>query len=323
MVHAELLPTPQVILALGDSFASGNGANDYDNRVAECFRSPNSWAAQFAALINENSTFINRGCSDGMFSDITNDRFLERVRKNLRGNCPIPPSDLDDFFVKREGSLQCDQFVRPQIESLDSTVDLVLFAMGANDMQFEYLVAKCFLVVFRDASGCQEQMDFVRANAATWTRNMADVLMAMAPLLKPTARVVVIQFPHITVDTPYTYNPILGGSVELTNNLRSLGFVLDDCQRNAIAMANQAANRTFVLHYDQAKALFAGHEPNPQVFCKNQDGWFIESWARPIDEIYHLNPIGHTQMASGLYNFMVPLIAPIPPVVSAPVPTPI
>lgn len=105
----------------------------------------------------------------------------------------------------------------------------------------------------------------------------------------------------------------------MTNNLRSIGLVLDDCQRNAVEMANQAANRTFVIYYDQAKTLFEGHEPNPKVFCKNRDGWFTESWASPIDEIYHLNLIGHTQLANGLYNFMMPLFTPT----VAPAPSPV
>ena len=334
-VNAELLlPIPQVIVALGDSFAAGNGANYYDTRIPECFRSSSSWAAQFADMLQTNHTsnstlkFLNRGCSEGVFEEITNDRYLGTVRKDRTGNCPNPPFGADDFYVKKAKSLKCDHFAAPQIRSLDETVDLVLFAMGANDLQFVNLIKKCFIVVFRDVSGCQDQMDFVRENAVTWSQNLANTLMAMHPLLKPTARVVLMQFPHITMDVPYTYNPIIGGSVELTNNLRTLGLLLDDSQRNAVTLANAAANRTFVVYYDQAKAVFAGHEPNPRVFCRNPDGWFTESWALVTDEIYHFNPTGHFQFAKALYNFMVPLIqitptVPFHPIASAPILSPV
>ena len=323
VAEQQLLPIPQVMVAIGDSFASGNGANRYDKRVPECFRSPSSWAAQFATLINKNGTFINHGCSDGLFADTTRDRYLGSVRKDLQGNCPVPPSDLDDFYTEQEGSRKCDHFVQPQILSIDTTVDLVLFALGANDLQFKDLVGNCFLAVFRDASGCQAQMDFIRTSAATWTQNLTDILISMAPLLKPTARVIVLQYPHLALDRPYTYNPILGGSLEMTNNLRSLGFVLDDSQRSAIDMANQAVNRTFVLYYDQAKTLFAGHEPTSNVFSRNRDGWIAESWGYPLQELYHLNPTGHAQLAGGLYNFMLPLFTPTGPSSVAPVPAPV
>jgi lysophospholipase L1-like esterase len=219
---------------------------------------------------------------------------------------------------------------------LNSTVDLVLFAMGGNDMQFENLVKKCLIFGLRVASDCQNQIDFVRNNAATWTQQLSNALIAMHPLLKPTARVIVLQFPHIVLNTPFTFSEIFGGgSIEITNNLRSLGSVLDDGQRNAVAMANQAANRTFVLYYDQVKAVFEGHEPHPSAFSDNANGWVYEGSAPITVEIYHLNPIGHTQLASALYKYVVPLVPPITapvslpvspvstPVMAAPLPTPV
>ena len=200
-----LLPIPQVIVGMGDSLTSGNGANDYDDRVPECYRSPNSWAAQFATKMNKDSTFLNRACSKGVFAEVTNvDRLLGRVRKDLRGNCPIPSSGADDYYVSTARGIprKCDHFVMPQILSLDSTVDLVLFGMGANDLQFLALLQRCFIFAFRDARKCQDQLDYIREYVDTWTQDLADVLMAMAPLLKPTARVVVLQFPYLALDVP-------------------------------------------------------------------------------------------------------------------------
>jgi hypothetical protein len=154
-------------------------------------------------------------------------------------------------------------------------------------------------------------MDFIRNYSPTWMQDLADALIAMAPRLKPSARVVVIQFPHIVMDIPYSYTPIIGKSVELTNNLRSLGSLIDDSQRTAIEMANAAANRTFVLYFNQSKAIFAGHEPNPARVI-NRDTWFVETFLTiPVEETYHLNQIGHRELANGLYNFMAPLITPL------------
>jgi lysophospholipase L1-like esterase len=322
LVHAEekaeeeeqlqLLPIPQVIVAIGDSFAAGNGANQYDPRVPECFRSPLSWAAQFAKKINLNSTFINRGCSSGKFVHINSERYLRTVRRDRRGKCPVSSSGLDDYYVNQGKTRKCDHFVLPQLLSLNTTqADLVLFAMGANDMQFGALIAQCFFYAYLNPSGCQQQMNFIRNYAPTWTQDLANVLIAMAPFLKPTARVVVMQFPHIVVNQSYSYNPIVGPTVELTNNIRSLGYLLDESQRAAIEMANSAVNRAFIVYYNQSKLLFTGHEPNPATLW-NRNAWFIENLATiPLLETYHFNPTGHTQLANDLYNFMVPFITPL------------
>jgi hypothetical protein len=67
VLNAQVLPTPRVVVSMGDSYASGNGAGNYIG-VGECFRSSTTWGAQFAQSIAP--TFINRGCSGGKFVDI-------------------------------------------------------------------------------------------------------------------------------------------------------------------------------------------------------------------------------------------------------------
>ena len=329
VVHAQsppLLPIPQVIILLGDSYASGNGAGNYiGGNVGECYRSTTTWGAQFAQSIRSTSTgtstFINRGCSGGRFADILNDRPLGVIAKDGNGTCPVPPSGSDEYYTNNVGSSTCNRLLKSQIQTLNSTVvDLVLLAMGGNDMQFENLVKKCLIFGLRDASDCQDQINFVRNYAATWTQQLSNVLVAMAPLLKPTARVIVLQFPHIVQNTPFSFSELFGGgSIEITNNLRSLGSVLDDSQRTAVTMANNAVNRTFVLYYDQVKTVFEGHEPHPSAFTDNPNAWVYEGSAPITAEIYHLNPIGHAQLAIALYNYIVPLVPPIPAPVASPV----
>ena len=70
---AQLLPNPRVVVSMGDSYASGNGAGNYVD-VGECYRSSTTWGAQFAQSIRTTSTYLNRGCSGGKFTDILNDR---------------------------------------------------------------------------------------------------------------------------------------------------------------------------------------------------------------------------------------------------------
>ena len=323
LINAQLLPTPRVVVSMGDSYASGNGAGNYVD-VGECYRSSTTWGAQFAQSIRTTSTYLNRGCSGGTFTDILNDRYLGSVNKDSNGLCPSPPSGSDEYYTDNVGLPYCNRLLKPQLLTLNSTVDFVLFAMGGNDMQFENIVKKCLIFGLRDASDCQGQINFVRNNAATWTQQLSNLLVAMHPLLKPTARVIVVQFPHIVLNTPFTFTQIFGtGSIEITNNLRSLGSVLDDAQRSAVATANQAANRTFVLYYDQVKALFEGHEPHPSAFADNTNGWVHEDSAPITAEYFHLNSIGHTQLSNALVNYVTPFIPPIPAPISPPVAPPV
>ena len=303
--NADERGTPLKVLLVGDSYASGNGAGNYES-IRDCFRSSTSYGAQVARLLNA-TTFINRGCSGSVFADVINDRFLGSVPKDQNGDCPIPSSAAsDEFYINNVESATCDRMVQAQVLALDDTVDFVLFAMGANDMQFEALVARCLVIPFRDARQCQNQIDFVRNNAEAWTQNLTDTLIAMHAFLQPTAKVIVLQFPHLLQEIPsYTYNPIFGGSVELTNQIRSLGILLDKSQRSAVAAANKAVLSRFVVYYDNAKALFAGHEANPRVFAENPDGWMHESWRRIVEEIYHLNQRGHAALADDLFGIIV------------------
>ena len=72
---AQLLPNPRVpvVVSMGDSYASGNGAGYYVG-VGECYRSFIAWGAQFSKWIRTTSIYLNRGFSAGKFTDILNDR---------------------------------------------------------------------------------------------------------------------------------------------------------------------------------------------------------------------------------------------------------
>ena len=327
-----LLPAPKVVVTMGDSFTAGNGARIYDTDIPLCYRSPMSWAAQFTRSLNA-SVFVNRACSDAVFAHVTKARYLRTVRKDQNGSCPIPATNSDDYYVE-VSSLACHHFVRPQITVLkeDPTVDLVLFGMGSNDLYFDKLVAKCLIFALRNPQSCQYQIDYVTDNAQLWSQNLTSVLLEIEPWLKPTARIVVMQFPHLVEqDDPYTYQSLFSGSVELTNQLRQMGSILDNSQQAAVVAANRIANRTFVLFYDRAKELFAQHEPNPRLFRGNPDTWVFESWADlgkfrsnanawmfeswvPIlnieYEVFHFNTIGHTELGRDLYNCLAKFMSP-------------
>jgi lysophospholipase L1-like esterase len=319
VVHSQELPKRiQVVVNLGDSYSAGNGARGCDGAtnyagVEDCFRSPTSWGAQFAQRLG--ATYISRGCSGNGVAEVNRrPYFLSSDRKKLTGACPDVSFPEEEFYVDAK-RLRCDRFVEPQSLDLNETnADLVLLATGANDFQFEDIIGNCLLPIFQNPSGCQRQIDLVRATAANWSLELTTALLRLGELIKPEARVLVMAYPHVVQNVPF-YLTDGGESVDVTGNLRSLGLLVEESQRLAVAAANAAANRSFVVLFNQSKALFEGHEPNPSSGAENPDGWLWEKLVQLdyLVEYFHLNPTGHSELGQALYEYVLPFLDPAPP----------
>lgn len=127
-------------------------------------------------------------------------------------------------------------------------------------------------------------------------------------------------YPHVVQNIPFN---LTGGgdSVDISGNLRALGVLIEESQRLAVEAANQAANRSFVVLFNQSKALFEGHEPNPSSSVENPDSWIWEKLLQLkfLIEYFHLNPTGHYKLGQALYEYVLPFLDPLfLPVVSSP-----
>ena len=80
---------------------------------------------------------------------------------------------------------------------------------------------------------------------------------------------------------------------------------------------------TFTGMHRQADPIKGHNFAKPDMGIGDSDDGIAESWGYPLQELYHLNPTGHAQLASGLYNFMLPLFTPTGPSSVAPVPAPV
>lgn len=165
VVHSQDIPNRiQVVVSLGDSYASGNGARDcgrasYDDDVQGCFRSRTSWGAQFAQRLG--AMYISRGCSGNGVASIDTPFYLSTELKPF-GTCPSLAFPLEEFYTE-EKVLRCDRYVMAPTSSLSVwNPDLVLVATGANDFQFGGIVFNCLFPGVQNPSGCQQQIDFGR-----------------------------------------------------------------------------------------------------------------------------------------------------------------
>ena len=124
---------PFRIVQLGDSFSAGNGARNQDggrnyHSVEGCYRSPTNWGSQFAQSLGDvfAVTYINRACSGGVIADITQERAMGRVANCRFCGCRDKTAAHPEEEILRTENRNCFRYLRPQINAVDSSVDLVL-----------------------------------------------------------------------------------------------------------------------------------------------------------------------------------------------------
>ena len=179
-VAEEDLP-PLKIVHLGDSFSAGNGARSATGQrnyagVKGCFRSPTNWGSQFAASLSDtfHVEYINRACSGGILEQLTNPRNMEDFKlRQLNGDCPTPDYPDEEIFLDA-GPYECERWIRPQIDGIDSSTDLVLITIGGNDFDFDEIVRYCFVAGARSANGCNEVINTATAKLTNYQENLED-----------------------------------------------------------------------------------------------------------------------------------------------------
>ena len=205
-----------------------------------------------------------------------------------------------------------------QDSAVTASTDLVIVATGGNDLEFGSIVDDCYIPP-RDGGDCQSLLAAAVSKLDAYESALTQALVNIESLLGSNqAKVVLVAYPHITQNIPYSCCSL--NNREVTSKARSLGVAFDKSQRNAVNAANTAAGRVFVHFYDETKALFNGHEPHPSAFSQNPDRWIFEYDCRGVfndcettiefdEETYHLNPRGHLELGTALATFVGDLLA--------------
>ncbi|HNV43040.1 MAG TPA: SGNH/GDSL hydrolase family protein [Ornithinibacter sp.] len=270
-------------VALGDSFASGEGAGDYhdgtnyDNRDDwnpgnwgddshnRCRRSTSSYAEQTYASpeFDFAGGFTAVYCSGATQTDLDN-----------------PNGSNDD-----EG---------PQLDALTEDTSLVTMSIGGNDLGFGAVLQDCVLnggsgVPFTD--GCQAKWD------DELDRRLADLkpeLVALYTRMReqaPNARIVIMGYPRLFNDPP---------SQELNNMLFSEDQVWMNGKADQLnAMLRDACREAGVEFIDPTQA-FLGHgvgAPDGEQWINDLD-WGGPGLAVTDPGSFHPNAQGHAALAA-------------------------
>lgn len=310
--------TPLKIVHLGDSYSAGNGARSAAGErnysgVPGCYRSPTNWGSQFAQSLGDTFavTYINRACSGGVLKNILNRRETKYLVPELSdGSCPsisVPYPDEQTVDHSEEYDGYCATFLNPQYDALDDSVDLVLMTIGGNDLGFDDIVRRCFVVGARSASGCREVVDQANSEIANLQEGLLTTFNEIRGKLRPDAKIVYVSYPHLLLDVDYflfdQQNMYQYYMYDAGAEIRALASLGDTIQREAVAAANAAAGEEYIIYYDGTKSVFAGHEPDPSVLRRNPDRWIAEFEGDVIAEWYHPNALGHENWGEHLSIF--------------------
>jgi lysophospholipase L1-like esterase len=247
-------------LAMGDSYASGTAAGNYYHSA--CYRSPNNYAYRVAGVIP-----------------------------------PLVPQ-MDVNVVACHGAVIPNitgtyQGEPPQIDSVNSGLDLVTLSIGGNDLGFGPKLRQCMT---GDCSGqplvTQAQLDTVKANLVTLYKKIREKM-------RRDARLVVLTYPRLfpkLTDThevcPKIYNFIEWPEMVLIDDAwKEANFML----KSAVATARAAGTNVEML--DVLEAF------DNKDICSD-DPYGTSLVLSDTNESFHPNAAGHAKEAQMLSAFL-------------------
>jgi lysophospholipase L1-like esterase len=262
-----------VYVALGDSYASGEGTFDYGSaRDAyggddDCHRSDRAWPAllrdRLEAALPGPVRFIFAACSG---------------------------ADTANVLTSAQGSEGV-----PQIERIPPDADLVTVQITGNDAHYGPVLENCTIDLWGDCLALEDDLDTDVAGNYGRLLAVLDAVAARAP----GAVVVLVDYPVIFPEpggdlscTKYAF----GQNIDRPEHLMFLRhwFRQTDVTR-------QAARALTTARFVQLRDLFAGHD-----VCSGRDRrWanpLVTRWFVPRDESYHPNVTGHAVTAEHIWS---------------------
>jgi hypothetical protein len=249
-----------VYVALGDSFASGEGSPGFDagtdDRANTCHRSETAWARQLGVPRD-----YLLACSGALIEDVigVGTAGTPRLGANGRPNQGRP----DD--VTQLSRLTA---IRDSLAAAGSHIALVTVTLGGNNLGFSDIIRDCR----RPRGNCLSDYD------TKVVRKMDEVGKALTGAYRqiaavvPGAKVVVVGYPDIVPRAGIDWYKCNWAKANERRRVQRLEGALDGILRNAAARAGVA--------FISIRGALAGHE-----LCTH------DSWVHPITALFDGNPL--------------------------------
>jgi len=291
------LVKPITVVQIGDSMSAGNGAGEYVG-IPACYQSTRNWGNVFASELRNrgeyNPIYVNRACSGAQSIEVVGRQVIDMTPiTETGGKCPSPTWPAEEGYEKilhptvttnttttnngDSSVVKCAHYVKPQIDAVSTHVDMVLLTIGANDLNFPDIVQSCYAGSFiSDPTSCKRDVDAALDGLPALRDRIIQILLELRERMPPDARVVLVAYPHITMDVPHVLTDGPDIRYDATPNVRNLVLDVSNIQKAAVNAANSVAGKEFVVFFNDTIELFAGHEPHPGQSKENPNGWFVE-----------------------------------------------
>ncbi|MFM6849580.1 MAG: SGNH/GDSL hydrolase family protein [Terrabacter sp.] len=322
--------TQRQVVQLGDSYSAGNGTGAYEER--SCYRSPRNYGSQVASSIG--AGYVDRACSGGVIADILNPRdlgdaftksatysvdpatypdqrseWLRRAQTERLCGVPAQPDFSYRYtFVAGAGvgslytgTVSCQLVVRPQIDAVTPSTDLVFLTIGGNDLGFSTIVTNC--LVLREPSSCRNTLETARAGAPAMMERAKDALRAVEARSGGRAEIYLLAYPYL-VDTESYGIPEAAPTYDAGAALNELQRYGDELQARGIAEldAERGADRYHFV--GTVKQAWGGrvHGLDPHVVADNSKAWLVPvgTPGRDVAEFVHPTQPGWDATAGAL-----------------------
>lgn len=299
------------VLALGDSFISGEGADRYldgTNQVGadrnECRRAPTAYPYRIAAAQGYGLDFL--ACSGATAEDLVECGQMRRAEPRCQPATDWGPAPTD-LAVAGE---------RPQLLHLPrerlADVDVVLLSIGGNDVGFSTIVKACLL-----PRSCAERSEEWFGNVDALGPVLVDTYRSVRAAVEPGVPVIVVPYPLVVNATDDCAAGFDRGEY---------AFVAAFTQR-LDEVITQAAAEAGVIVWSEGRDVYAGRrlcDPDPAVRHLHLDPPNGSPLARYLPGAWvhnsmHPAPDGHALVAAALGPFVAAALAdpPSPPTYDA------
>lgn len=313
-----------MVVAMGDSYGSGEGAGDYYTETNRgysgsqwqwnaCHRSKNSWSRQ----VTLPGTSATVGANSDMHSPNLDFQFVSCSGATTE-QLGLHPQYWQQSLIPgtdpgQRDSVMSGQFGEfPQLESgvLSADTTLVLLSVGGNDARFAHYMEMCAVNHWctPDDATTEELWTNIRADLEQASRNTAAAI-ARIRFKAPNAEIVLMGYPRIFFEDP---------SINCPTSASTPGFTPDEAKlfnRAAdwfdITQNSAAASAGVKVTYQDTLGPFTGHGlcgPNLAYlhgveFGSSGDGDVTGAIA-PSRESFHPNPYGVTAYVGALQQHL-------------------
>ncbi|MDY7099976.1 MAG: GDSL-type esterase/lipase family protein, partial [Actinomycetota bacterium] len=295
----ELEAGTPAVLAFGDSFISGEGAETFlagtntswgDNNT--CRRAPSAFPVLAAAGQDPPMAVHSFACSGAVTDEITSVAQKENVGSDVAGWLP----QLDSLTSTDPVFIEPDDLDAAEVALVSIGGNVALVSIGGNDAEFGTIVKSCLL-----PTDCSEDAEAWFALAESIEDDLVDTYEAIEDALPATADVVVVPYPRFI--SPEGCDRVISDD--------EVAFV-DDLVTVLNGTIHRAADRAGVLVADTADT-FEGHrhcddEPGANlIVLAPEDGSVVErldpsTW---VHGSMHPWELGHELQA----EVLTPLVA--------------